>query len=246
MDKKISIVIRTYNEQKHIREVMEILKKQTYKNFEIILIDSESTDNTIKIVNEYKKVLDIKIVKIKKKDFDYSYASNLGVKHSSGDVICFLSGHSVPVYTDYLSEINKVFEDETIGGCYGDVIALNDGSIYEKMYNKLGVIKNKIIGKGNETVIEKKFHKGMLSCSNASIRKDILLKHPFAKELGKNGGEDLEVAYRILQDGMYIAMVPRLLVRHSHGKKLKEFIKELKNWKKIYNEVIHYINNIKE
>ena len=57
MDKMISIVIRTYNEQKHIREVMEILSKQTYKNFEIILIDSESTDDTIKIVSEYKKVL---------------------------------------------------------------------------------------------------------------------------------------------------------------------------------------------
>ena len=246
MDKMISIVIRTYNEQKHIREVMEILSKQTYKNFEIILIDSESTDDTIKIVSEYKKVLSLKILKIKKKDFDYSYASNMGVQHASGDIICFLSGHSVPVYTDYLSEINKVFKNEIIGGCYGDVIALDDGSLYEKIYNKLGVIKNKIIGKGNETVVEKTFHKGMLSCSNASIRRDVLLNHPFAKELGKNGGEDLEVAYRILQDGMYIAMVPRLLVKHSHGKNLIEFIKELKNWKKIYNEVIQYINNTKE
>jgi rhamnosyltransferase len=81
----------------------------------------------------------------------------------------------------------------------------------------------------------------MLSCSNAAIRKDVLIKHPFAKELGKNGGEDLEVAYRILKDDMVVAFNPKLLVKHSHGKNLKGFIKELKTWKKIYGEVLDYI-----
>lgn len=239
MDYKISVVIRTFNEEKHLGEVLEALKKQTYKNFEIIIVDSESTDNTIEIVKKY----DTKIVNIKKVDFDYSYASNVGVKNSVGDIICFLSGHSVPINDNYLLEINKCFQDKNVGGCYGDVIALEDGSIYEKIYNKLGIIKNKILGKKNEIIYESKFHKGMLSCSNASIRKCVLEKHPFAKKLGKNGGEDLEVAYRILQDDMVIAMNPKLTVKHSHGNNLRGFIKEIRNWKKIYYEVVNYIKN---
>lgn len=243
MEYKISVIIRTYNEEKHIKEVIDALKRQTYKNFETILIDSESTDNTVGIALEYKEAVNLKVIGIKKSDFDYSYSSNLGVSKSSGEIICFLSGHSVPVYENYLEEINLVFQNENIGGCYGDVIALEDGSIYEKIYNKLGILKNKLLGKKNQFVIENKLHKGMLSCSNASIRKSILKKHPFAKELGKNGGEDLEVAYRILNDGMYVAMDPKLLVKHSHGKNLKDFIKELKNWQKIYLEVIDYIND---
>lgn len=241
MQYKISVVIRTYNEEKHIREVLDILSKQTYKNYEIILIDSESTDNTVNIAKEY----DVRIVPILKKDFDYSYSSNIGVKEATGDIICFLSGHSVPTYEDYLEETNRVFQNPKVGGCYGEVIALEDGSIYEKIYNKLGIVKNKLLKKGNDVVLEDNFHKGMLSCSNASIRKSVLVEHPFATELGKNGGEDLEVAYRILKDGMFIAKNPRLLVKHSHGNSLKNFVKEIKNWRKIYNEVLTYIEKNK-
>lgn len=246
MKKKVSVIIRTYNEEKHIREVLEILTNQTYKNFEVLIIDSESTDNTLKIANEFINKINIKIFKIKKKDFDYSYSSNYGVNKSTGDYICFLSGHSVPVYNDYIQEIINTFSDKQVGGCYGDVIALEDGSIYEKMYNKLGIIKNYLKhGRKKDIVIERKIRKGILSCSNACIKKEILIKHPFAKQLGKNGGEDIEVAYRILEEGYVIAMNPKMLVKHSHGKNLKGFIKELKNWQKIYNEVLIYIENNK-
>ena len=243
MEYKISIIVRTYNESKHIEELMKKLKGQTYRNFETIVIDSESTDNTMSLVKRYAKDVNLKIIHIKKSEFDYSYSSNLGVKNSTGDIICFLSGHSVPVYDNYLEETNKVFQNERIAGCYGEVIAHKDASIYEKVYNKLGMLKNNRKAKGDEIVLENKFHKGMLSCSNASIRKEILLRHPFAKELGKNGGEDLEVAYRILQEGFLIAKASQLLVRHSHGNNLIGFVKELMNWKKIYNEVIEYIES---
>lgn len=241
MNYKISVVIRTYNEIKHIEEVLKSLKNQTYKNYEIVVVDSQSTDGTKEIAEKY----DCKIVSIEKKDFSYSYASNVGVKNSEGDIICFLSGHSVPANEFYLEETNKIFQDERVGGCYGDVIALEDGSIYEKTYNFLGMLKNKLKNRADNIILEKNFHKGMLSCSNASIRKNILQKHPFADELGKNGGEDLEVAYRIIQDGMYVAMCPNLIVKHSHGNNLKGFIREIKNWKKIYNEVMIYIEKNK-
>lgn len=53
MNYKISVVIRTYNEEKHIGEVLESLKNQTYSNFEVIILDSQSTDNTTKIAQSY-------------------------------------------------------------------------------------------------------------------------------------------------------------------------------------------------
>ena len=137
MDYKISIIIRTYNESKHIGEVMKILSEQTYKNFEIILIDSQSTDSTIQTVEKYRDLMDLKIENIKKEEFDYSYASNYGVKKATGKLICFLSGHSVPVNDKYLEEVNKTFQNLNVGGAYGDVVALEDGSVYEKIYNDL-------------------------------------------------------------------------------------------------------------
>ena len=64
MDYKISVVIRTYNEEKHIGEVLKSLNKQTYSNFEVIILDSQSTDNTIKIAQNY----DVRIEQIEKKE----------------------------------------------------------------------------------------------------------------------------------------------------------------------------------
>lgn len=236
MDYRISVVIRVYNEQKHIREVLESLKKQTYKNFETIILDSESIDDTLKIASEY----DVRIEHIKKSDFNYSYASNRCVELAKGNIVCFLSGHSVPIKETYLEDTNRVFQDEKIGGCYGDVVALPDGSLTEKVFNRLGYIKNKIKGNNNGIKLETEIHPGIFSCSNASARRELLLKHPFAEELGR-GGEDIEVAYRIIKDGYYIASVPDLLVMHSHGKKFFKFIEEIKNWRIMWNDVLKFI-----
>lgn len=231
---KISVIIRTYNEEKKINEVLFKLSQQTYKNIEIIIVDSESTDKTVDICKNY----DTNIITIKKSDFNYSYASNIGAKHASGDILCYLSGHSIPVDNNYLEKISDIFQNEEVGGCYGDVIASKDGSIWEKIYHYLGYIKN--VNKSKEIIYETKIHPGILSCSNASIRKDIWEKNKFAEELG-NGGEDVELAYRIINEGYVIAQVPTLLVEHSHGSNLNKFIKELISWKKMYKDVDEYI-----
>lgn len=236
MDYTISVAIRVYNEQKHIRDVLESLKKQTYKNYEVIILDSESTDDTLKIASEY----DVRIEHIKKADFNYSYASNKLVELSTGDIVCFLSGHSVPVKDTYLEDTNRIFQNDKIGGCYGDVIALPDGSCTEKVFNRLGFIKNKIKGNNAGIKLETDIHPGIFSCSNASARRPLLIKHPFAEKLG-SGGEDIEVAYRIICDGYYIARVPELLVMHSHGKKFHQFIEEFKGWRTMYQNAIEYI-----
>ena len=233
---KISVIIRTYNEEKRIDEVLDILSRQTYKNSEIIIVDSESTDNTLEICRKY----DTKIITINKNDFNYSYASNIGAENATGEILCYLSGHSVPNDIDYLEKMNEIFQDKSVGGCYGEIIALEDGSWVEKVYHYLGYIKN--INKIKKVVYEKEIHPGILSCSNASVRKKIWSKNKFKEELGM-GGEDVELAYRIIKEGYVIAKVPYLLVKHSHGSNLVKFINEFKAWRKMYNMVDEYINN---
>lgn len=236
MDYRISVAIRTYNEEKHIRDVLDSLKRQTYKNYEIIILDSESTDNTVKIAAEY----DTRIERISKGEFNYSYASNKLVEYAAGEIVCFLSGHSVPVKDTYLEELNEIFRDQAVGGCYGDVIALPDGSFTEKAFHWLGYVKNKILDRSDGIQLETTIHPGIFSCSNAAARTHLLRKHPFAQELGK-GGEDIEVAYRIMKDGYYIAKVPDLLVMHSHGKGFFPFLKEYLGWKVMWKAVLAYI-----
>lgn len=236
MDYKISVLIRTYNEEKHLGEVLESLKNQTYQNFETIILDSESTDRTLQIVKEYE----VRIEHIRKKDFNYSYASNKLVEYAAGDIVCFLSGHSVPVKNTYLSDLNEVFQNQRVGGCYGDVVALPDASLSERLFHGLGYLKNKLKNQAVTTVLETKIHPGIFSCCNAAARRELLLKHPFAIALG-SGGEDIEVAYRLIQDGYFIAFVPDLVVMHSHGKPLIPFIREYISWREMWKKVLAYI-----
>ena len=51
--KKVSIIIRTKNEEKWIKSCLNSLVSQTYDNYEIILVDNESTDDTLQIVNDH-------------------------------------------------------------------------------------------------------------------------------------------------------------------------------------------------
>lgn len=232
MDNKFSIIIRTYNEEKWINEVLKSIFNQSYKNFEVIIVDSQSTDKTLDICSNYE----CKVVTINKSDFNYSYASNIGAQHATGDIICYLSGHSVVANTKYLEIANQIFKDKKVGGAYGEVIALPDGSIIEKLFNNLGYRKNK--DKGN--IYESDIRPGILSCSNAMLKRSIWEEHKFKEELG-HGGEDVEMAYRIIKDGYYIVKSPDLLVMHSHGSNIVKFIKEFKNWRIMYNDVLEYI-----
>ena len=234
---KISVVVRTFNEGKHLDELLTVLDSQKYRNYEVVIVDSESTDNTCQIAKNHGA----KIVSIKKSDFNYSYSSNVGVANSEGDIVCFLSGHSVPVSNNYLDALVAAFNsDSLIGGCYGDVIALPDGSWVEKIFNRVGYWKNKLRGRGKEVIIEREIHPGIFSCSNAAARRDLLMKHPFKEELGR-GGEDIEVAYRMIEDGYVIAQVPYLLVMHSHGLGIVKFIRQYHNWQRMYQQVQRYI-----
>ncbi len=74
MKNLVSIVIRTKNEEKWIESCLRSVFNQNYKNFEVILVDNQSTDDTVKIAKKYK----IKILKISK--FKPGRAINEGIR----------------------------------------------------------------------------------------------------------------------------------------------------------------------
>ena len=91
----ISIVIPTFNSSKYLSQTIETALNQTYKNTEIIIVDDNSTDNTIKIIKNYqKKNSKIKFYKIKNKKNTGSGSGskprNIGIKKSKGKYIAFL------------------------------------------------------------------------------------------------------------------------------------------------------------
>lgn len=114
MNYKISIIVPVYNTEKYISECINSLLSQTYNNYEIIIIDDGSTDNSYKICKDYEK----KHKKIKlysQKNSGVSSARNLGIKVSSGDFIIFVDSDDY-CNSNYLETIkDNLHEDELLG-----------------------------------------------------------------------------------------------------------------------------------
>lgn len=89
----VSIIIPTYNEEKYIKRCLDSVCKQSYdlSNCEILIVDGGSTDKTIELVKEYKK-LNIKIIENKKRLV--TYAVNLGIENSQGEFIIRMDAHA--------------------------------------------------------------------------------------------------------------------------------------------------------
>ncbi len=101
MNKKtplVSIITPSYNSEKYIREIIESIKNQTYKNVEHIIVDGGSNDSTLKIIKEYNQ-----IKFISEKDKGMYDAINRGLKISKGDIIAWIN--SDDLYFDYSIEV---------------------------------------------------------------------------------------------------------------------------------------------
>ena len=116
MEKKlVSLIIRSKNEEKWIKLVLESIYSQTIKDHEIILVDNNSVDNTIKIAKSYGVK---KICKIRK--FIPGAALNKGCNLATGKYLVFLSAHCIPENKYWLKNlISKINESEKIIASYG-------------------------------------------------------------------------------------------------------------------------------
>ena len=102
-DRRVSAVIRAYNEAKHIGRLLDGLEQQTVRPDEIILVDSGSTDDTVTIAEAAGCI----IVPIAKDEFSFGRALNRGCAVANGDVLLIASAHVYPVYNTYVEHMAK-------------------------------------------------------------------------------------------------------------------------------------------
>lgn len=97
--KKVSVIIPVYNSSKYIKECLDSVIKQTYKNLEIILVDDKSSDNSIEIIKSYNDKR-IKLIELEN-NVGAAISRNKGIEASTGDYLCFLD-------SDDFWKLNKI------------------------------------------------------------------------------------------------------------------------------------------
>ena len=119
MDLNCSIIIRAYNEEAHIGRLLTGLSQQNLGDFEVILVDSGSTDATVDIVRGGSWNFPIHVHHIQPEQFSFGRSLNLGIRHAMGDVIVIASAHVYPVYPDWIEKLIAPLADEKAGLAYG-------------------------------------------------------------------------------------------------------------------------------
>ena len=105
----ISIIVPIYNVEKYLRQCLESISEQTYKNFECLLINDGSPDNSTEICREYVEK-DARFRYFEKENGGLASARNLGIKYSKGKYITFIDSDDW-VESDYLEVLHSKIKE---------------------------------------------------------------------------------------------------------------------------------------
>jgi glycosyltransferase involved in cell wall biosynthesis len=117
---KVSILMAAHNEEKYISEAIKSVINQTFLDWELIIINDRSQDNTSKIVEEYtKKDKRIKLINLKKNRGWKSGALNKGLKIAKGKYICILDGDDIYLKDKLDFQVKFMNKNKNIDMIYG-------------------------------------------------------------------------------------------------------------------------------
>lgn len=206
MGNTVSCIIRTYNEAKYIGKLIEVLRSQEEcgEDVQIVIVDSGSTDSTVEIARNHE----VNLIRIPKRQFNYSKALNLGIENSTGDLIVILSAHSIPCRNDWLHRIVAHFEDKKVAGVYCKQVPW-PGAEWREAFR----IRNTF---GNDSkVFCKDNSDSEMSFSNAAscIRRSVWERHPFVI---MPAAEDRDWASWAINNSYSIIYEAEAQVYHSH------------------------------
>lgn len=227
---RTSIIIRTKDGERWIEEVLTRLYEQTDKDFEVVIVDSGSTDATLDIVSKFP----VTLVQIKAEEFTYPYALNLGVEHAKGEkYLVVLSDHAIPVSKDWLeTAVKHLEEDEKAMGVYGQTRAMPDGTFWDKLIYGYWHLRERLLAFPNQYKVMHKNKAGVLAFTNAMVRRELWENHHFNEAYG-SGGEDGEWARHWFNEGYHAIQDLGFSVHHSHYLNLRGWRKQIAFWKSL-------------
>jgi len=137
---KISIIIPTYNSAQYICEAIESVLNQTYKDFEIIVVDDGSTDNTKEVIKPYLN----KMKYIYQQNSGPSAARNRGIQEAKGEYIAFLDADDIWLPQKLELQIKFMEKEKEVGLIFSDMVLFNEKEIIKNSFLKEKLFFNKL------------------------------------------------------------------------------------------------------
>lgn len=203
---KFSVLIRNKNEERYIGYAIQSLIDYIGEEFELIIIDNESTDDSLKIVKTFD-FLDIKQINISKNDYTPGGSLNRGVRNSTNPYILILSAHCEIKSFDGKSVQQKL--DDDIVGIWGKQIPIWDGKKISRRYMWSNFRNQSKINYYCDLEDRYFFHNAF-----SIFKTEYLMENPFDERL--SGKEDRYWANDEIEKGKKILYDSTISVHHHY------------------------------
>ena len=213
----VSVIIPTFNGEKWLDEVLSMLRQQTLPADETLVVDSGSTDATLEIIRRHN----VDLLEINQEDFDHGSTRSLAARHTTGDILVYLTQDAIPAsdnalellvqpLLDYDQNINR-----TIAVTYGRQLPAKDADLFSTHLREFNYPAQ------NQTrCYQDRFEYGFktIFCSNsfAAWQRETLAAQGFFPEKLLFGEDTLTVA-KLLKNGYCVGYVSGACVYHSHN-----------------------------
>jgi glycosyltransferase involved in cell wall biosynthesis len=208
-----SILIRTKNEARRLDDCLEAVFSQEGVAFEVVVLDSGSTDRTVEIARRFP----VRLLTIHPEEFTYGYALNVGFEAALHPYLVSLSGHSIPLHRRWLANLLRHFRDPLVAGVSGPEV---------NRWNPASPARAITLTQDN-FLADPTFG---FSNFNAAMRREAWERLPFHEALP--GGEDKEWAWRMVERGATIIIDCEAAVHHEHQETAREM------WRRGHREAI--------
>jgi glycosyltransferase involved in cell wall biosynthesis len=200
MNPKVSIITCTYNDEKYIAQAIESILKQTFTDFEYIIVNDKSVDETVKIVKSFK---DPRIKLIENKENMGAYASaNVGISQAKGKYIARMDA-------DDISTPSRIEKQFNLLESRADIAATGSwGMIIDELGN---LVKEKIYAVESYELLPEMFFGTSIMHSTLFFRKEAGEKVGFYSEYERKT-MDFDFYFKLLNAGYNLYNIPEYLV----------------------------------
>jgi rhamnosyltransferase len=202
MDPLVSIIMRSFNEGWALRETLPALRHQDYHNWELIVIDSGSTDGSVELI---QKATPKYFVQIRHDEYNPSRVLNLGMKLAQADFGIFLNADATPQGSNWLRPLVNALQDSNTAAAFSKQIPRpNCQAVFAHDYERC-------FGQNRESLHWDHF----FSMASSGLRKDIWSRRGFLEKMQYS--EDDEYTRWCRSEKYRVVYVPESVAMHSHN-----------------------------
>ena len=197
----VSIIIRTLNEERYLPKLLKaIVNQDTNLSYEVVLIDSGSTDQTLAVASRFG----CKIMHISREEFSFGRSLNRACAAATGTYLVFISGHCIPCDPSWLQNLVAPIFNGKVHYTYGRQLGgpnsyWSERQIFAKYFPQVSNIPQKGFYCNN---------------ANSALLASTWANYRFDEDL--TGLEDMHLAKRLLDDHGFVGYVAEASVFHIH------------------------------